>query len=109
MGLPDPVTRNPWTAPRSACTFPGPEQASVEPGSQAARPSFSNHMNLNVSGVPGVFLFLLPLVWWGVVTYFILRFLQAFERGVRAHEDVAREVRRLSERLGPHDRTGGAA
>lgn len=38
---------------------------------------------------------LLPLVWFGIVIYFVLRFLRAFERGVDAHERIARELGRL--------------
>ena len=65
-------------------------------------------MNLTFADAPGLLL-LLPLVWWGIVIYFVLRFLRAFERGVGAHEDIARELRVLATRLEARDRTGGAA
>jgi hypothetical protein len=55
-------------------------------------------MNVNFVDAPGLLL-LLPLVWWGVVIYFIVRFLRAFERGVQAHEDLTRQLRLLGERL----------
>jgi hypothetical protein len=46
---------------------------------------------------------LLPLAWWLIVIYFVLRFLRAFERGVDAHETVARELGRLARRSEEHD------
>lgn len=45
-------------------------------------------MNLSFDGAPGL-MFLIPLISWAVSLYFILRFLRAFERGVRAHERIA--------------------
>lgn len=65
-------------------------------------------MNFNLIDAPG-FLLLLPIVWWGVVIYFALRFLRALERGVGAHEDIARELRLRRERMAADDRTAGVA
>ncbi len=65
-------------------------------------------MNFNLVGAPGLLL-LLPLLWWGIVLYLALRFLRAFERGVRAHEDVARELRLQGMRRETRDPQGGTA
>ena len=45
-------------------------------------------MNWAFGGAPSLML-LIPLISWAVSIYFILRFLRAFERGVRAHERIA--------------------
>lgn len=45
-------------------------------------------MNFSFNGAPGLMV-LIPLISWAVSIYFILRFLRAFERGVRAHERIA--------------------
>jgi hypothetical protein len=45
-------------------------------------------MNLSFDGAPGL-MFLVPIIAWAVSLYFIVRFLRAFERGVRAHERIA--------------------
>jgi hypothetical protein len=45
-------------------------------------------MNWSFNGAPG-FMFLIPLNSWAVSLNFIIRFLRAFERGVRAHERIA--------------------
>jgi hypothetical protein len=45
-------------------------------------------MNLSFNGAPS-FLFLIPVISWLVTLYLILRFLRAFERGVRSHERIA--------------------
>lgn len=45
-------------------------------------------MNWSFNGAPGL-MFLIPLISWAVSLYFILRFLRALERGVRAHERIA--------------------
>ena len=48
-------------------------------------------MSWSFNGAPGL-MFLVPLISWIVSLYFILRFLRAFERGVRAHERIADEL-----------------
>jgi len=45
-------------------------------------------MNWSFNGAPGL-MFLIPIISWAVSLYFIIRFLRAFERGVRAHERIA--------------------
>ena len=45
-------------------------------------------MNWLFNGAPGL-MFLIPIISWAVSLYFIVRFLRAFERGVRAHERIA--------------------
>lgn len=63
-------------------------------------------MTFNLAGTQ--LLFLLPtLLWWGLLAYLILRVVRAIERGVRAHEDVARELARLvSEMRAERSRSG---
>ena len=45
-------------------------------------------MNFGFSGAP-LLLLLVPVIVWGVAFYLAVRFLQAFERGVYAHERIA--------------------
>lgn len=45
-------------------------------------------MNFGLNGWPTLFM-IVPVVVWLIWIYFIVRFLRAFEAGVRAHERVA--------------------
>lgn len=63
-------------------------------------------MSFNFTDAP-MLLFLLPLVWWTIGIYFALRFLRAFERGVDAHVDIARELARRPPSSDEARRVGG--
>lgn len=54
-------------------------------------------MNLSFNDAPGL-VFLIPIISWAVSLYFIIRFLRAFERGVRAHERIADSLAASSSR-----------